>query len=137
MRRLLLVMLFAAVAAAPASVANAYWPYGGYLGYGPNYAYAASEPAPHYAYHPPVYYSAPTARSYGHSPFAYPGYVRTPSRMVVRVRPRRPAPKPVMIVNPYYQASGASGDETASNGDEASRRVQPQVIYPAAMAQAE
>jgi hypothetical protein len=33
---------------------------------------------PYFALHPPVYYSCPVPRSYGYSPFAYPGCVQTP-----------------------------------------------------------
>jgi hypothetical protein len=33
---------------------------------------------PYFALHPPVYYSYPVPRTYGYSPFAYPGYVMTP-----------------------------------------------------------
>ena len=33
---------------------------------------------PYFALHPPVYYSQMVPRTYGYSPFAYPGSVRTP-----------------------------------------------------------
>lgn len=33
---------------------------------------------PYFALHPPVYYSVPVPRTYGYSPFAYPGGVPTP-----------------------------------------------------------
>ena len=33
---------------------------------------------PYFSIHPPVYYSAPVPRTYGYSPYAYPGSVRTP-----------------------------------------------------------
>lgn len=33
---------------------------------------------PHFALHPPVYYSVPVPRTYGYSPFAYPPTVMTP-----------------------------------------------------------
>ena len=75
---------------------------------------------PYYAIHPPVYYSLPQARSYGHSPFAHCGDY--PQRKVERRILRNPhvepmtLPKPVeppaestaltvrVIANPYYTA---------------------------------
>jgi hypothetical protein len=56
--------------------------------------YAASRipTPPYFAIHPPVYYSAPIPRTYGYSPYAYPGTVRTPDLE---------SPKTAMIVNPY------------------------------------
>ena len=48
---------------------------------------------PYFALHPPVYYSHAVPRTYGHSPFAYPGTKETPS----------PAPKAAMIENPHVQ----------------------------------
>jgi hypothetical protein len=48
---------------------------------------------PYFALHPPVYYSYPVPRPYGYSPFAYPGWVRTPDV---------PAPlQPATVVNPF------------------------------------
>lgn len=49
---------------------------------------------PYFSLHPPVYYSAPVARSYGYSPFPYPGDVRTPEASLAVV-------KPAIIDNPY------------------------------------
>jgi len=73
---------------------------------------------PYYAIHPPVYYSLPQARPYGHSPYAYSGDYRPPmkpARRLVR-NPHvemLPLPEPVetpetttstarVIQNPYY-----------------------------------
>ena len=50
---------------------------------------------PYFALHPPVYYSGAVARSYGYSPFAYPGHKETPAA--------KPAPKAAMIENPHVQ----------------------------------
>lgn len=58
----------------------------GYFGsYGLGLSYLGSPYAagriptpPYFALHPPVYYSQPVARTYGYSPFAYPGTERTP-----------------------------------------------------------
>lgn len=50
---------------------------------------------PYFAIHPPVYYSAPVPRTYGYSPFAYPGHVRTPDL------PAEAFGQPTVINNPY------------------------------------
>ncbi len=82
---------------------------------------------PYYAIHPPVYYSLPQARRYGHSPFAYSGEYQAPARVTPRVfiNPHierrvlpmedgilpRPLDPPTtststarVIANPYYSA---------------------------------
>lgn len=65
---------------------------------------------PYFAAHPPVYYSRPVPRTYGHSPFAYPPYFRTPELCT--------AVEPVMIENPHVPASikkdSKESDETVS-----------------------
>jgi hypothetical protein len=62
---------------------------------------------PYFALHPPVHYSLPVPRTYGYSPYAYPGWVPTPE-VEVPVQPQE-------ILNPYVepQAEPASG-QTAS-----------------------
>jgi hypothetical protein len=50
---------------------------------------------PYYALHPPVYYSYPVPRTYGYSPFAYPGYIMTPEGC---------EPEPLEIINPHVPA---------------------------------
>ena len=92
---------------AAANRAEAQW------GLGPaayfNYGYANSlytrDYVPYYAMHPPVYYSEPVPRTYGYSPFAYNSFVATPSPRVVHYGTvsHRPAPKPVVIENPYFK----------------------------------
>lgn len=53
------------------------------LGYlGSPYASGRVPTPPYFALHPPVYYSQPVARTYGYSPFAYPGTVKTPEAPV-------------------------------------------------------
>ncbi len=52
------------------------------------------ERLPHFALYPPVYYSLPVARPYGHSPFAYPPGYLTP-------KPEPVSARPVTILNPY------------------------------------
>jgi len=54
---------------------------------------------PYFAMHPPVYYSVPVPRTYGYSPFAYPGDVPTPE-----VQFGLP---PETIVNPHAQPAQA------------------------------
>ncbi|MCA9189504.1 MAG: hypothetical protein R3E01_26215 [Pirellulaceae bacterium] len=56
---------------------------------------------PYFAVHPPVYYSQPVARTYGYSPFAYPGTVRTPEVEVCN---------PQEIINPYVPTSATSNN---------------------------
>ncbi len=50
---------------------------------------------PYFAAHPPVYYSHPVPRTYGHSPFAYPPHFRTPELASPM--------QPVMISNPHVR----------------------------------
>ena len=69
-------------------------PYGiGFGGFGSPYAMGRIPTPPYFALHPPVYYSVPVARTYGYSPFAYPGTVPTPEVEV--------EPTPQVIVNPF------------------------------------
>jgi len=86
---------------------------------------------PYFAEHPPVYYSFPVPRTYGHSPYAYPGTFRTPEIEMApaplmienphvtpeQVEPEakinaekdstasKKLPRPLIVVNPYYKAS--------------------------------
>ena len=53
---------------------------------------------------PPVYYSQPVARPYGYSPFAYPGWVRTPEIAEA-------ACEPLTLDNPYVTPSATDSDE--------------------------
>ncbi|QDU56456.1 hypothetical protein [Aeoliella mucimassa] len=66
---------------------------------------------PYFAAHPPVYYSHPVPRTYGHSPFAYPPHFRTPD-ISFEVAP-------VTITNPYVPSSEKPASvERASDSDE-------------------
>jgi hypothetical protein len=97
-----------------------------WFGYGNNgpaaYALGNVPTPPYFALHPPVYYSHPIARPYGHSPFACPchcghGQIPPAPRVVVNrhVAPPKaePAPSaavsvasvPTRIANPFYQAA--------------------------------
>jgi len=60
-----------------------------------------SRNVPHFAAFPPVYYSYPVPRTYGHSPFAY-----LPSH----VTPAYAAPAPLAIDNPYVKNSLTSSE---------------------------
>lgn len=67
-------------------------------GYGLNssaYATDRIPTPPYFSIHPPVYYSAPVPRTYGYSPYAYDGSVRTPDiEMKMNVS---------VMENPYYK----------------------------------
>lgn len=68
---------------------------------------------PHFALYPPVYYSLPVPRPYGHSPFAYPpGYV-TP-------QPLPPGVRPVTILNPFVPTK--PGETSAEPVNRAAKR---------------
>ena len=50
---------------------------------------------PYFALHPPVYYSQPVPRTYGYTPFAYPGTKETPALI---------APQAAKVIkNPYMR----------------------------------
>ena len=92
---------------------------------------------PYFAAHPPVYYSYPVPRTYGHSPFAYPPHFRTPEIAAEPVAleisnpyvlPKQDAdkpieaeravqtlsaPEPLVIHNPYV----SQGAELAQAGE--------------------
>ncbi len=68
---------------------------------------------PYFAAHPPVYYSYPVPRTYGHSPFAYPPHFRTPEFAV--------EPVAIEISNPYVLPK-----RDASEPAEAERSVKVQ-----------
>ena len=58
------------------------------------YAMGRIPTPPYFALHPPVHYSDFVARTYGYSPFAYPGTFETPA--VPRVTPEE-------VANPYVK----------------------------------
>jgi len=101
---LALVVVFAAK-----GVCQAWWPSGwGYVGGLGGYVPWLSdlERLPHFALHPPVYYSHPVPRSYGYTPFA-----SLPDWTIVEARQAQPVP----IRNPYMVLSGA--DAAAIRGE--------------------
>ena len=94
--------------------------YGSFGQLGSPYALGRIPVPPYFALHPPVYYSQPVARTYGYSPFAYPGTTQTPEVKKVaakvitnpHVTPAKAkatnvnlANKQVEIVNPFYNPS--------------------------------
>lgn len=67
--------------------------YGSFGQLGSPYALGRIPVPPYFALHPPVYYSQPVARTYGYSPFAYPGSTPTPAVA--------PIPTAKVITNPH------------------------------------
>jgi hypothetical protein len=110
-------LLVVGAIAAP-SDAHAQWGYMGYNGYNGVGVYSIydQDRLPYFALHPPVYYSKPVPRTFGYSPFAYPGWVPTPAL------PQ--SYEPAMVVNPYVNDAPAA--------DASGERNQPTVAPPAA-----
>jgi hypothetical protein len=71
---------------------------------GVSYGLVHREEIPFYALYPPVYYSQPVPRTYGYSPFAYPGWVMTPEVV---------DEKPTTIINPHVPQPDAEEKPTA------------------------
>jgi hypothetical protein len=79
------------------------FPYPGMYGLGASpYSLGQIPTPPYFAIHPPVYYSNPVPRTYGYSPYAYPGWIRTPE-----------VAEPEMIENPHV--SQPAKEESTSN----------------------
>jgi len=98
-------LLLVAGALLSPSEAHAQWGWMGYNGYnGYNgvgvYSIYDQDRLPYFALHPPVYYSKPVPRTFGYSPFAYPGWVPTPAL------PQ--SYEPVTVVNPYVDQAPAA-----------------------------
>jgi hypothetical protein len=77
-------------------------------GYGDIYGYAELyrellDNIPYFALHPPVYYSEHVPRTYGYSPFAYPGSVMTPEIAA--------PPQPLDIINPHVPSNGQKTEQ--------------------------
>lgn len=97
--------------------------HGGWSGWGAGYLYETLQNnVPHFAAFPPVYYSYPVPRTYGHSPFAYPPGVLTPEIVG--------AAEPVEIVNPYVPSSqNDESDEASADQQTSVAAPQPLVIH--------
>ncbi len=77
---------------------------------------------PYFSLHPPVYYSYPVPRTYGYSPFAYPGDVMTPE-IIEPVQP-------VTIINPHVKSNAEPAAKAAQDKAAAvAPQIQPLVIY--------
>ncbi|MCH2115262.1 MAG: hypothetical protein MK171_10180 [Pirellulales bacterium] len=75
---------------------------------------------PYYAAFPPVYYSAPIPRAYGHVPFAYPPGVRTPEILA--------APKAMEILNPHVVPASASDIQQETDKITYVKKPQPLLV---------
>ena len=95
-------------------------PFSGYL-YSSPYAAGRIPTPPYFALHPPVYYSGPVPRSYGYSPFPYPGTIRTPEVVIIEAR---------TIVNPYVQSEQKQDatDLQASRRDRKVNEIIPEMV---------
>ena len=104
--------------------------YGGYFGGGYSalnggvgnflpYSLGRVPVPPYFALHPPVYYSQPVARPYGHSPFAYPGTMQTPEVA---------EPVAADIMNPYVPASQIPEEMEAPQGSSEGRIAKSEMI---------
>lgn len=90
---------------------------------------------PYFALHPPVYYSYPVPRTYGYSPFAYPGCTPTPDLHLEVVEPQ-------MVPNPYVpqqepsDAPQTDAESTANRTAAAPRRIRNPFVEQATVAAA-
>jgi len=112
---LLVAVAFVALFAATSSTAHAQGPLQihcqPHYGFSPS-AYSSNRipTPPYFAVHPPVYYSHPVRRTYGYSPFAYPGTVLTPEG---------DQSQPETIINPHVKPklkADETGRKTAAAG---------------------
>jgi hypothetical protein len=71
---------------------------------------------PYFAIHPPVYYSYPFPRTYGYSPYAYPGTIETPQIEIER---------PAVIENPHTSDKKLKRDQR-----ERTASTQKEIINP-------
>ncbi|MEN1679838.1 MAG: hypothetical protein AAGJ46_09600 [Planctomycetota bacterium] len=99
----------------------------GFFGFGQSnifdlYRSGRSPIPPYFALNPPVYYSYPVPRTYGYSPFYYPGDVRTPAIIE--------GGQPLEIINPYVPSSSSQSAERPApeSSAKAPRRLEPQPL---------
>ena len=88
---------------------------------GSPYALSRVPDPPYFALHPPVYYSAPVPRTYGYSPFAYPGSVRTPDVQM------EPAPK--QVVNPHVDPAKLDSKKKKTPLNLTQQKPAPKMIH--------
>ena len=124
---MLLAMLLVFAATENADAQYGHWgsgiptyPYGGGFFASP-YSLGQVPTPPYFALHPPVYYSHPVARSYGYSPYAYPGTTMTPEVY------ESSGPAPEVIMNPYVEPT-SSQQHTNEDEDLKTAQVKPTVI---------
>ena len=117
---LLLAIGSVGLCASPASAIDG--PLGCYGGYGYGYLYSNLDyKIPYFAAYPPVYYSYPVPRTYGHSPFAYPPGTITPEIVKAPVQP-------TTILNPYVKQNDAADGEKTDKTAAAAVQPEPLVI---------
>ncbi len=105
---LALLVATALVTAASRTEAGDYGLHGGlpWFGYGYSgslYGLGRIPVPPYYALHPPVYYSHPVPRPYGHSPFAWRSHQ---SQLM--------APQPKLTINPHFKPETEKATENHS-----------------------
>jgi hypothetical protein len=96
-------------------------------GYGYGYGFdvgrlygVLADNVPHFAAFPPVYYSAPVARSYGYSPFAYPPGTMTPQLAAES--------QPVEIINPHFTPATSTSTEAVEDKVTQAKITQPLLV---------
>lgn len=82
--------------------------------------YPSDRRVPYFSEHPPVYYSFPVPRTYGYSPWAYPGTYRTPEVDVALA-------KPLLVPNPHV-GSQAAPPHNLDQSTRVRRRPGPLVV---------
>ncbi len=130
--RVVLMICLAAGAFSAGSVQAQGWGWGGgFGGWGGWPSVYSMDQPPYFSMHPPVYYSMPVPRTYGYSPFAYPGFVETPpvAGSIGYAAPAAPA-TPKMIVNPYVEQNAASPSDKPKAAPATNQQSRVQVIYP-------
>jgi hypothetical protein len=128
MKSKLTVVLAIGIISAVVGVDNAKAQYGCGLGYGYDMGRlyrVLGNNVPHFAAFPPVYYSAPVPRTYGHSPFAYPPGTRTPEIVA--------APEPQTLINPHaaepmVEPTSSSADQVTLRNSASDSSVRPLVV---------
>jgi hypothetical protein len=114
----------------PNAAAEAHGPYFAWRGFAP-WTYVPRsvytvERRPYFAVNPPVYYSYPVSRPYGH--FPYPYLLAPPSRSVARECP-------MVVQNPYVAGETVAKMQSDDAGVPPRATLPPrvQVVYPAAV----
>ena len=92
---------------------------GGFNGWGVNCYEPIDRQPPYFAVHPPVHYSSMVPRTYGYSPYAYPGIVRTPSRA---------ASRPMIVKNPHFKVRSKGKVHRKTDKTASTRSVEPLVV---------